>query len=181
MDRTAVNGLKTVDNDATMSKGDSNQKVANDASKERQKTLIKDSNTNDLKTVIGMKKVDDDAKMRKDNTKPASTNALKQRKKQLIEDNVTPTLMDKSEDNNTNDVKNVIGLKKLGDKDKMRKDNIKKVANDASKECQKKLIKIIDKPSLKKQSDDIDNKVVRSKTNKSTSQKENNVSIFIVL
>ena len=143
MDRTAVIGLKKVDNDATMSKGDSNQKVANDASKERQKKLIKDSNTNDVKTVIGMKKVDDDAKMRKDNTKPAST--------------------------------------KFGDKDKMRKDNIKKVADDASKECQKKLIKVIDKSSLKLQSDDIDNKGVRSKTNKSTSQNENNVSIFIVL
>ena len=143
MDKTAVNGLKTVDNDATMSKGDSNQKVANDASKERQKKLIKDSNTNDVKTVIGMKKVDDDAKMRKDNTKPAST--------------------------------------KFGDKDKMHKDNIKKVADDASKECQKKLIKVIDKSSLKLQSDDIDNKGVRSKTNKSTSQNENNVSIFIVL
>jgi hypothetical protein len=183
--------LKNVDNDAKMIKDDAKQ-VANDTSKERQKKQgtnsdkhslkmnSDDINTNNAKTVIGLKKVEGDPQIRNDNHKTVVNNASKELQKKVGKNSNKPSLKINSEDMNTNNVKTVIVLKKVEGDPQLRKDNAKTVANNASKELQKKVGKNSNKPSLKINSEDINTNVIISKTKQSTSQNDN-VSILILI
>jgi hypothetical protein len=157
-----------------------------------------------------LKKLNNDAKMSKDDAKQVANDASKERQQKQGTNIDKKSLKMNSDDINTNNAKTMIGLKKNKGDPQIRKDNPKTVANNASKDLQKKVGKnvktdpqlrkdnektvqnttskelqknegkISNKTSPKINNEDINNSEVISKTKQNTSQNDN-VSILILI
>jgi hypothetical protein len=157
-----------------------------------------------------LKKLNNDAKMTKDDAKQVANDASQERQQKQGINIDKQSLKMNSDVTNTNNAKTMIGLKKNEGGPQIRKDNPKTLANNASKDLQKKVGKnvktdpqlrkdnektvpntaskeiqrnagkISHKPSSKINNEDINNSEVVSKTKQKTSQ-DDNVSILILI